>query len=218
MFKCAICGREFDDKELNEIKLLNKQANNMEIHQVCSTCFTNKEDMIGYISDKKNISFSSARQIYDYFSPFLGEISSELLRTYMDTRVKNLRSKLADNISAKEDMQPIDTDKKKKKSSMAMLKQSLIATAGVASVSVFILFCIIAGISQTVAAASVILGLIVAVALFVALYFVIDSFIKTQEDKEKYVKRIEELLNGGEVSDKTKDNKGDGGRDGAVKK
>lgn len=71
MFKCAICGREFDDKELNEIKLLNKQANNMEIHQVCSTCFTNKEDMIGYISDKKNISFSSARQIYDYFS-FLG--------------------------------------------------------------------------------------------------------------------------------------------------
>jgi len=101
---------------------------------------------------------------------------------------------------------------------MAMLKQSLIATAGVASVSVFILFCIIAGISQTVAAASVILGLIVAVALFVALYFVIDSFIKTQEDKEKYVKRIEELINCGEVSDKTKDNKGDGGRDGAVKK
>ncbi len=115
-------------------------------------------------------------------------------------------------------MQPIDTDRKKKKSSMAMLKQSLIATSGVASVSVFILFCIIAGISQTVAAASVILGLIVAVALFVALYFVIDSFIKTQEDKEKYVKRIEELINGGEVSDKTKDNKGDGGRDGAVKK
>lgn len=205
MFKCAICGREFDDKELNEIRLLNKQANNMEIHQVCSTCFTNKEDMIGYISDKKNVSFSSARQIYDYFSPLTGEISSDLLRAYMDTRVKSLRSKLADNISAKEDMQPIETDKKKKKSPMTTLKQSLVATAGVVAVSVLILFCIIAGISQTVAAASVILGLIVAIALFVALYFVIDSFIKTQEDKDKYVKRIEELLVGGEIQDSEKE-------------
>lgn len=200
MFKCAICGKEYDDKDVNEIRLLNKQTNDMEIFHVCPTCFDNKEDMIAYSVGKKNLSNISARRLYDYFSDLTDDIDSELLRKYIDVRLRGLRSKLAEKISSQEFDNVITDTGKKKATPLGKLKVSLVLCDAILALSVFILFCIIAGISSTVAAASIIFGILIGISLFVGIYFVIDNYIKFREDYEKRLKKTEEILGGNKDS------------------
>ena len=36
MFKCSICGKEYSDKDMNEMRLLNRQTNELESFHVNS--------------------------------------------------------------------------------------------------------------------------------------------------------------------------------------
>ena len=190
MFKCAICGKEYSDNDRNEIRLLNKKTGEMEIFYVCTTCLNNKEDMVAYLAGKKAMSSAEARHIYDYFLPMMDSIESPLLAKYIEVRMRALRARLADEIEENIEATAPKDEPKKKTSVFRRLKTALISLDAVVSISVFVVLTIIANVNPIITAGSVIMGIILAIAIFVAGYFVIDSYIRMREDSFHLTEKI----------------------------
>ena len=192
MFKCAICGKEYSDKDMNEMRLLNRGEGELETFHVCTTCLDNKEDMVAYLAEKKSMSIEEARHLYDYFLPLLPDIESPLLAKYIEVRMRSLRTKLADNLNepTKEDTATTKNVAKKKRSVFQRLKISLVALDAIISISIFVIMTIISAINPIITAASVVMGIILGIAVFVGGYFAIDSYIRMREDTSKVLKKV----------------------------